>query len=187
MSDRRSFWSSVPGLVTGLAGLLTGIVGLVTVLIQLGVLGGKDKASSSGSPPTTVSTTTVTVAPGQTNSTTVLGGVAGSTPTTERGRFTVSPTLLTLQSSDRQKPLTVKNASTATSITVLAPDFDGADKAAFKADAGCTNALLQPGASCTLNVLFTPTGILRSYSANVVVKASGADSTSVPIEVKAGL
>jgi hypothetical protein len=184
MSDRRSFWATVPGLITGLAGLLTGIVGLVTVLIQLGVIGGKDKPSSTATP-----ATTVTVAPGQTGSTTtVLGGAAtGATPTTERGRFTVSPTLLTLQSSDRQKPLTVKNASTATSITVLAPDFDGADKAAFKADAGCTNALLPPGASCTLNILFTPTGILRAYSANVVVKASGADSTSVPIEVKAGL
>ena len=180
--NRRSFWSSVPGLITGLAGLLTGIVGLVTVLIQLGVLGGgKDKPSSSAS-----SGTTVTLAPGQTSST-VFGAAAGTTPTTERGRFTVSPTLLTLQSGDRQKPLTVKNASSTASITVLAPDFDGPDKAAFKADAGCTNALLQPGASCTLNVLFTPTGILRSYSANVVVKASGADSTSVPIEVKAGL
>jgi hypothetical protein len=178
----RSFWSSVPGLITGLAGLLTGIVGLVTVLIQLGVIGGgKDKAS-----PPAGSVTTVTVAQGGSTTTGPVGGGA-ITPTTERGRFTVSPTLLSLQSSDRQKPLVVTNVSSTATITMLAPDFDGPDKAVFRADAGCTNVLLPPGASCTLNVLFSPTGILRTYSANVVVKASGADSTSVPIEVKAGL
>ena len=37
--NKKSFWSSIPGLVTGLAGLLTGVVGLVTVLIQLEDLG----------------------------------------------------------------------------------------------------------------------------------------------------
>ena len=40
--NKKSFWSSIPGLVTGLAGLLTGVVGLVTVLIQLDVIGGDD-------------------------------------------------------------------------------------------------------------------------------------------------
>ena len=45
--NSRSFFSTVPGLVTGLAGVLTAVVGLITVLIQLGVIGGDD---SDGSP-----------------------------------------------------------------------------------------------------------------------------------------
>ncbi len=46
----RSFWSSIPGLVTGLAGLLTAVVGMITLLVQLDVIGGD--ASDSRSTPT---------------------------------------------------------------------------------------------------------------------------------------
>ena len=163
--DKRSFFSTIPGLVTGLAGLLTGIVGLVTVLIQLGVLGDDDSSQKVG----TTATTT--------------GAGAGGTPTTEAGRFTVSPTLLKLQAAERDKTLTIRNPTATATITVLAPQFSGTDASVFKSDAGCTNVRLEPGRSCTLKVLFSPSGPLKTYKANVVLKADGVNAaTEVPVE-----
>ena len=75
--SKRSFWSTIPGFVTGLAGLLTAVVGLVTVLIQLDIIGGDDSDQPVG-----------------TTGTTVAGGApagGGATPTTAALAFTVSP------------------------------------------------------------------------------------------------
>ncbi len=163
--DKRSFWASIPGLITGIAGLLTGVVGLITLGVQQGIIG-KD----SDSPATTVTTATA-------------GSGAGSTPTTEAARFTVDPTLVRLAATDREKTVTVRNTARSATITVLAPEFGGADRAAFRSDAGCTNVRLAPAASCTLKVLFTPSGLPRQYRASLVLKADGVTPvTEVPIE-----
>ncbi len=45
-TQSRSFWSTMPGLVTGVAGILTALVGLGTLLVQLGVIGGNGGDSS---------------------------------------------------------------------------------------------------------------------------------------------
>jgi len=164
--NKRSFWGSVPGLITGIAGLLTGVVGLVTLGVQQGIIG-----EDADSPATTV--------PGP-------AGGAGATPTTEAGAFTVSPTRLKLQPTERETEVTVRNSTRTAAITVRAPEFGGTDRSMFRADAGCTNVRLDPGRSCTLKVLFTPGGPLRTYSANLVVKADGVTaSTEVPIEARA--
>jgi hypothetical protein len=168
--NKRSFWASVPGLVTGLAGLLTGIVGLITLLVQLNVIGG-DKSK-------TVATTATTVAG---SPTTVQGG-GGTTVTTEAGRFTVNPSQVKLQPSEREKPVVVTNASTTATITMLQPEITGTDKGVFKTDAGCTNVPLKPGASCTVKVLFSPSGPLKTYGAALVLNAEGARSLTLPIE-----
>jgi hypothetical protein len=171
--NKKSFWSSIPGLVTGLAGLLTGVVGLVTVLIQLDVIGG-DKADT----PTAAVTTTV--APGGTAATT--GGAGGASATTISGRLTAEPTSLKLQPTERDKTLTVRNASTAT-LTMLKPEYTGADKSAFSTDSGCTNVVLQAGRSCTLKVTLSPSGPLKTYKANLVLEAKELPQvTEVPVE-----
>ncbi len=170
--SRRSFFSTIPGLITGLAGLLTGIVGLVTVLIQLGVLGGDDGGQQVG---TTGTETTVT------------GGApssrdGGATTTTEPARLTVSPASLKLQPTEREKSIKVENPTRTATVTVLAPELTGADRAVFRADAGCTNVRLEPGRSCTLKVLFAPSGALRSYTATLVVQGERTRAIEVPIE-----
>lgn len=168
--NKRSFWAGVPGLVTGLAGLLTGVVGLITLLVQLDVIGG-DKSKTVASTATTVAGTP----------TTVLGG-GGPTVTTEAGRFTVNLTQVKLQPAEREKAVTVTNASSTATITVLAPDISGTDRTVFKTDAGCTNVALPPRASCTVKVLFSPTGPLKTYAADLVVKVDGLKPTTLPIE-----
>ncbi len=157
MTDgHRSFWSSIPGLVTGLAGLLTAIVGLGTLAAQQGLF---DNGSAT--------------------TTTVAGG--GAT-TTEAPAFTVNPTSLKLQATQRDTSVTVKNSTTTATVKVLTPQFDGSDGASFKADAGCTNVSLDPGRSCTLKVLFSPSGVLKTYNATLVLKAVGTPATEVPIQ-----
>ncbi|HET7722202.1 MAG TPA: hypothetical protein VFK43_19690, partial [Acidimicrobiales bacterium] len=110
--NKKPFWSSIPGLVTGLAGLLTGIVGLVTVLIQLDVIGGDD----AGQPTAAVTTTVV---PGGTT-----GGAGGVTSIS--GQLTAEPATLKLATGEREKTLLVRNNSSA-AVTVLKPEYKGRD------------------------------------------------------------
>jgi hypothetical protein len=165
--NKKSFFSSIPGLITGLAGLLTGIVGLVTVLIQLDVIGGKDADD-----PAAVTTTVAGQAP----------AAGGGVTTTVAGRFRVEPASLRLQAAEREKSVTVENTGPAP-ITVLAPDFTGADRSAFRADSGCSNVALAPGRTCTVKITLTPTGPLKSYNARLVLEARGTpQQAEVPIE-----
>ena len=167
--NKRSFWSSIPGLVTGLAGLLTGIVGLVTVLIQLDVIGGDD----GGTPNAAVSTTVV---PGGTAGTTGAGGV-----TSISGQLTAEPATLKLATGEREKALLVRNNSNA-AVTVLKPEYKGRDSSAFSVDSGCTNVNLRAGASCTVKVQLAPSGPLKTYEARLVLEAKEIPQvTEVPV------
>lgn len=167
--NRKSFWSSIPGLVTGLAGLLTGIVGLVTVLIQLDVIGG----DGGGSPNAAVTTTVV---PGGTAGTTGGGAV-----TTVSGRLTAEPTTLKLATGEREKTLRVVNNATTT-VTVLKPEYKGRDSSVFIVDSGCTNVALRVGASCTVKVQLARSEPLKTYEASLVLEAKEISGvTEVPV------
>ena len=166
MSEKKSFWSSIPGLVTGLAGLLTGIVGLVTVLIQLDVIGGDDDSSTVNA----TGATSTTVAAGGTSS----GGGGGGTPTTEAATFTVSPTTLEFAPHEKEKTVTVRNTSSTAAITVSQPRVSGDDPGNFTASLDACSRPLSPNLTCTLKVTFAPSGALRRYSATLQIQAGGA-------------
>lgn len=169
--NKQSFWSTIPGLVTGLAGLLTGIVGLVTVLMQLDVIGGNGGGSSS-------TAVTTTVAPGGTGGNTGGGGAN----TSISGRLTADPATLKFGTGEREKTLTVRNSTNA-QVTVLKPEYTGTDRSAFSTDSGCTNVVLQSGRSCTLKVTLSPSGTLKTYKANLVLEAKELQQvTEVPVE-----
>lgn len=157
----RSFWSSIPGLITGIAGLLTGVVGLGTLAVQQGIIG-KDSAS--------------------TTATTVSGAVGGAPSTTEAGAFTVNPTALKLLPTEREKEVTVQNSTRTATITVLAPQFSGGDASVFRAETDCSNRRLEAGRSCKVKVLFAPGGLLKSYKTTLVIRADGVAATEIPIE-----
>lgn len=165
MSEKKSFWSTVPGVVTGLTGLLTAVVGMVTVLIQLDVIGGDGAA-----PPNAAVTTTVAGAP------------AGPATTTITGRLTAEPASVRLAATEREKAVTVRNNASA-SVTVLKPDTTGRDRSAFRVDDGCTNVTLRPGLSCTVKVHLNPSGPLKTYEAELVLEAREiAQVTAVPLQ-----
>ena len=168
--NKKSFFSSIPGLITGIAGLLTGVVGLVTVLIQLDVIGGGKDADA---PSTAVSTTVAGQAP------------AAGVTTTVAGRFVVAPASLQLQATEREKSVRVENTG-ASVLTVQAPEVSGDDRAAFRADTGCSNVALRPGASCTLKITLTPTAALKTYTAKLVIEARETPQVAeVPIQATA--
>ena len=170
--SKRSFFSTIPGLITGLAGLLTGIVGLVTVLIQLGVLGDDNGTSST-------SATSTTVAGGTSGG----GAGGGGAPTTEVPRFTVSPTTLDFPAGGaREKTVKVTNESDSATLTVQAPQVAGTDRAQFSASSGDCNRPVRAGESCELRVTFSPSGPLRQYEAVLRVAAQGARSEEIPIK-----
>lgn len=153
--NKKSFWSTIPGLVTGLAGLLTGVVGLVTVLMQLDVLGGNGENTPGAA-------ATTTIAPGAT-----AGG--GGSVTTISGRLTAEPATLKLATGEREKTLRVVNNASAP-VTVLKPEFSGRDSSAFSTDSGCTNVSLRVGASCTVKVQLSREP-LKTYEASLVLEA----------------
>ena len=163
--SKRSFWASIPGLVTGLAGLLTGVLGLGTLAVQQGIIGDGDGDDSPA--------TTVTAPPAGAGATTTTAG----TPS-----FTVDPTMVKLGPAEREKSVKVQNTSTTAAITVRAPVLTGPEASAFKT-AGCANERLDPGRSCTVTLTYTQGGPLKAATATLVVKADGvARSTEVPIE-----
>ena len=167
--NKKSFWSSIPGLVTGLAGLLTGIVGLVTVLIQLDVIGG----DNGGTPNAAVTTTVV---PGGTAATSGGGSAA-----TISGGLSAEPTTLKLATGEREKTLRVVNNASA-AVTVLKPEYKGRDSSAFSVDSGCTNVNLRAGASCTVKIQLSPSGPLKTYEARLVIEAKEISQvTEVPV------
>jgi len=51
MAKKRSFWSTVPGILTGLAAVITAVGGLLLALSQAGLLGGTTGGSGSGPGP----------------------------------------------------------------------------------------------------------------------------------------
>ena len=165
--NKRSFWATIPGFVTGLAGLLTAVVGLVTVLIQLDIIGGDDSDQPLG-------TTGTTVAGG------AQGPGGGATATTEPVTFTVSPTTLDFKPTDRppEKKVTVKNTSRSASLT-LSQQVTGQDRAQFSVSPGTCGAPLRAGLSCELTVTFAPAGPLRTYSALLQVAAASGRGEEV--------
>lgn len=162
--SKRSFFSTIPGLITGLAGLLTGLVGLITVLIQLGVLGGDGSSSTSTG-------TTVTSAPGPGGQ----GAVGGGSPSAEVPTFSVTPTTLDFKPADpREKTVTVKNTSDSATIRIEQPQVTGQDQGEFSASSGTCSGSLRPNLTCELRVTFSPSGPLRTYRALLQVTVSGA-------------
>lgn len=42
MDDKKSFWTTLPGILTGITSLITAIGGIITLFYQIGVIGNKD-------------------------------------------------------------------------------------------------------------------------------------------------
>ena len=167
--SKKSFWSSVPGAVTGLAGLLTGVVGLITLLVQLNVIGGDSSDTVAVTDTTTAGSPTT--AAGGSGQGSKSGGEAATFDVTER-------TLDFPPSGPKEKFVTVKNTSKTASITVLAPSVDGENPKAFAAALEtCGKGAVAPGLSCTVKVTFTPPGgVLGRYKATLQIRAAEARS-----------
>jgi hypothetical protein len=159
-SNRRRFWSSIPGLLTGTAGVLTALVGLTTVLIQLDVIG--DDSDST----TTSVATTIAGQPGGTTGSTTRGGTAA-------GRVSINPTSATFNRL-LQPSATFKVRNEGSQPTTVSAELDGRDTDAFQVDASACDGELVRGITCDIVVKYQPPAA-GGQSARLVVSADGAD------------
>ena len=159
----RSFWSTIPGLVTGLAGILTALVGLGALLVSLGVIGDKD--SSSPSP----SQSPAAKGSGTSGATSGSGATDGSA---EKVSFTVNRSDLALTAVKTTDVITVTNQGNV-ALAVNKPELSGDDADKFTVDAtDCTATRVPVNGSCVLEVTYK-----GGLDASAVVAVS-ADDTS---------
>ncbi len=163
---KKSFWSSLPGLITGVAGVVGAVVGLITVLINLGVIGGSNNSPTA--------TTVPLGAPGGGGTTT---GDRTTVTTLADGSFTVDPNALKFSLTTTKGAVTVLNTGSVP-LKMNPPDVSGPDKDKFVVSASeCTSSPLPPKKPCTIDVTFA--GGL-SAKATMTVSAKNAPDT-VPI------
>lgn len=192
MSERGSFWSTMPGFVTGAAGLLTALVGLLGLSVQLGWIGGGTGGSDAGGGNAT--TTSSSTVPGSSTTraigsgTTVPGssagaGASGSSASSGAAQFTVDPTNIDFAVfGSPQATIKVRNTGEVP-LTVKTPTVSGAGSVHFVAgDVSCTREPLQPGRSCDVQVAFAPKAA-GAVSAVVVIAANEA-TRQVEVQVK---
>ncbi|HEX2273146.1 MAG TPA: choice-of-anchor D domain-containing protein [Acidimicrobiales bacterium] len=163
----KSFWSSVPGFVTGLAGLLTGVVGLITVLIQLDVIGGgsDDSPSPTDQPAATTETTRRSTRSG-----------AGASQSGQPPQFAVTPASVRLDTGlNKEADVVVRNTG-ATELSVDDVSLSGPAAAEFAVnEQDCTADELAPNSSCSIKVTYAPSA-RGEHSATLRVAVAGASS-----------
>jgi hypothetical protein len=175
-TNSKSFWSTIPGLITGLAGILTGIVGLATLLIQIGVIGG-----DNGDSPTTTRPG-ATAAPGAGGGQSDGSDDSGSETTAGRPSFTVAPTSLKLSGSDKTGEVTVSN--TGGGAFTVATDVTGSGEDQFTVRRGSCGAEVPRRGSCTMTVEFK--GGLGA-TAELVVTVRGASPSEQRVDLEGSL
>ncbi len=166
MSDGKSYWSTMPGVVTGIASIVTAIVGLLGISVQAGWIGGDDDKASVSSTDGVATTTSPTVRGATTTS-------SPSTATTRVGEFEVEPQSITFEPlKTKEATITVRNTGDIP-LTIRAPDLSGSGEAAFTvADDDC-NSTLAPGRSCDITVTFAAPQP-GEFAAKLAVAASNA-------------
>jgi HYDIN/CFA65/VesB family protein len=168
----KSFWSSIPGFVTGLAGLLTGVVGLVTVLIQLDVIGG----DSDNSPDTTEQ-------PGVTTSSTrrSAGSGGGGGQSGQAPQFTVTPTAVRLDTLLSKEADVVVTNTGSTALSVDDVSVSGPAAGEFTVDEqDCTAEELAPNNSCSMKVTYRASA-RGEHSATLSIEVTGASPKQVSL------
>jgi hypothetical protein len=184
MSDsKRSFWSTVPGVVTGAASVLTAIVGLLTVAISLGWIGsnGDDSkpAANGGAPTTSSVNSTSSTAFGAT--TTTVFGRTSTTLGTAITPLQATPSDLTFDSlGARDQTVTVRNGSAA-SVALRKPSVSGVDASQFTATDLTCGTRIDANRTCEVRVTYlaTKTG---TASAKLVVQPDGPPALEVPLK-----
>ena len=202
----QSFWSTTSGMATGVAGTLTGLVALAGIAAQVGWIGGAgDRSQSTAAGDTTTSTSTTTSPDDATSTTTydeygtpldedrtaTTGGASrddsATTATTGASSptYTVDPTAAAFDPlGSKAKTVTVRNTGTV-DLVVQDVDVEGAGAGRFAVSSTpCTSAPVDPGRSCTLEVVFTPPSS-GEVEATLVVDVEGARSREVTLSGKA--
>ena len=184
-AEKRNFWTTVPGIISGVAAIVTGLGVLIPLLLGAASKH-PSKSSASQSPPGVTNTT------GSESPTSTAGGTGSPLPSDSSSPFptdsssdsssspsgaagiTANPSNVTFRSSQVGKAtsdttVTINNPGSAP-VTIEKVEITGSNASAFTvASTTCGNgATIAQKDSCTVAVRFTPPA-LGSASANLVV------------------
>jgi hypothetical protein len=184
-AKQTSFWSTTSGVVTGVAGTLTGVVGIATMAAQLGWIGGgEDQAASvttSTSAPGAPADGTDTTADGRNGTTAGRASRSATAPTDAEPEYSVDPSSVGFGAiGSRTTAVTVRNTGTV-QLDVAHVTVEGDEPAAFAVEGeACTDAMLDPGRTCAIEVSFTPEGS-GAAEGMLVIEVDGAPAEEVPL------
>ncbi|MFP5319339.1 MAG: choice-of-anchor D domain-containing protein [Acidimicrobiia bacterium] len=176
VQEKKSFFSTIPGLVTGVAGLLTGVVGLITVSTQLGWIGGDD-GGGSGDEPAAESTATT----GRSGGT--AGPSGGGGTTVANLSFEATPRRIDFGglAGDEQE-VTVRNTGNGT-VRFEPFTITGANRDQFRIGQNDCGTSLNQGRTCTVTVTFLKTRPGES-TGTLVIQPAGTSPPAQEIPLK---
>ncbi|HYR63900.1 MAG TPA: choice-of-anchor D domain-containing protein [Actinomycetota bacterium] len=197
---KKSFWTTIPGVVSGIAATITGLAVLIPLMLGLGSKHSNTNSASqnptattttaSGSPTPSGPGTTTTVTPTSTDSSSPSPGVASTDVSPSSGgatEITADPSSLSFgsmqqgRSADMTVTLTNPGSTPATIDKVA---ITGSNAAAFTITTNTCGegSSVAPQTSCRVTVHFAPPTI-ASYSASLEVHYHPPQSAfiSVPL------
>jgi hypothetical protein len=175
----KSFFSTIPGLVTGAAGLLTGVVGLLTVSTQMGWIGGDDDGANTDQP--AAQSTATTVRPGSGGASTASGGTTGTTAANLA--FDASPRQITFGGiGGDDQVVTVRNSGNGP-IRFEPFAITGPNRDQFRIGQNDCGSTLNAGRTCTVTVTYLKTRAGES-TATLVVEPADSPPPAQEISLK---
>jgi hypothetical protein len=176
----KSFFSSLAGLITGIAGLLTATVAIFGVASSQGWLSGAGSKSpaSAGAPAqtTTPSAGSTTTSP--------IGGAGGPGGVASVPQYAVDPTSVTFPAVGTSTTMVKVSNTGVVPLTVQPPEVTGPGASHFNASAGTCDGSVDPGRSCQIQMTFNR--VPGTFNATLVVQVMGAvQATEVPVSATA--
>jgi hypothetical protein len=168
MSDKKSFWQTVPGVVTGIATILTAMAGILPFVLGGGDNGSEQSATSSPTPTETASPTPSSTSPAA-RSTELNEPVAVVAPKSiDFGDAGVGRQV--------QQTVTIANSG-GEYLVVLGATITGRNEVfAVENDEEClVETGIAPRSECELTVIFTPTSA-GSYAGILEIEHSADGS-----------
>jgi hypothetical protein len=156
MAEKGSFWSSLPGVLTGIAGLATAVVALLSLAASQGWIGGDGGGDADGTGT----------------------GAGGEAPV----RLDVKPTSVQFRAvpgASKQATVTVTNQGDA-AIQLQEP-FTEPDADQFEVDGGDCTGSLPAGRSCKVEVTYRG-GLGEEASATLVIAPESGKAAQVPLD-----
>jgi hypothetical protein len=193
--NKKPFWTSVPGIISGVAATITGLAVLIPLLLGVGGKHTNKNTASQNSSPGVTST----AGTGATTTPTAGGGTgdtAGPSPTDTSGSssipavgMTADPSSVNLSGKAADATVTLSNPG-STDVTIDKVEITGTNASAFSiSSTTCGNgSTVSPKQSCQVMVHYTPPA-LGSASASLVVHYEPPQSSfvTIPLKGSAGL
>jgi hypothetical protein len=183
---KKSFWMTVPGLISGIAATVTGLAVLIPLLLGVGGKHTNKNSASQNSSPGVTSTSTAGGSTGGTSGpgSTPLPTDSASGSTSSPLGITADPSSVNVTGKAADATVTFTNPG-STDVTIDKVEITGANASAFSvASTTCGNgSTVSPNQSCQVMVHYTPPA-LGSASASLVVHYEPPQSSFVTIPHK---